>query len=104
VGARSVAVQNKFVKRLILWVVFVTVMALFYVWIRVQVLHEGYAIELLRGEASELSKKLSGIEADIARLKAPDRLEEVARNKLNMSAPTAEQIVFVRKAVTNGGE
>ena len=97
VGARSVAVQNKFVKRLIVWVFFVTAMALFYVWIRVQVLHEGYMIEQLRQDVLELSKTAGSIEADIAKLKSPSRLEDIAKKQLNMSAPTAEQIVLVRE-------
>jgi|GEM_PF-2567860 len=98
VGARSVAVQNKFMKRLALWVALITCVALFYVWIRVQVLHEGYSIEQLRREVAELSKTAAAIGADIAKLKSPERLEDIAKNKLKMSAPTAEQIVLVKPA------
>jgi cell division protein FtsB len=101
VGARSVAVQNKFVKRIAVWALCATLIALFYVWIRVQVLHEGYALDALRREAGELSKIMAGLEADIAKMKSPEKLEEIAKNRLYMAAPTAEQIVLVREA---GGE
>lgn len=101
VGARSVAVQNKFVKKVTLWIMIATALALFYIWIRVQVLHEGYELDVIRRESAELSKMAASLEVDIAKLKSPERLEDIAKNSLHMAAPTAEQIVFVKEADVN---
>jgi cell division protein FtsL len=96
VGARQVAVQNKFVKRWAVWIILLTVLALFYVWSRVKVVEMGYELSGLNSSVAELSKQIGALEADIARLKSPKRLEEVAKTELGMQTPTAEQTVLVQ--------
>ncbi len=96
VGARSAAVQQKFVKKWAVWLIFATVLALFYVWSRVQVVSLGYELTTLKLQAEELGKQISSLELEMAKMKSPKRLEEIARNELFMQAPTAEQIVLIR--------
>jgi cell division protein FtsL len=50
----------------------------------------------LNSSVAELSKQIGALEADIARLKSPKRLEEVAKTELGMQTPTAEQTVLVQ--------
>lgn len=95
-GARSAAVQKRFVKKWALWVVLVTLLALFYVWSRVQVIQLGYELNTLKRQNEDIGKQISNLELDIAKLKSPKRLEEVARKELGMQPPAAEQIVLVR--------
>ena len=94
-GARSAAVQGKFVRRWVGWLLFITFLALFYVWTRVQVVQLGYEITMLKREAEGILKQVSGLKLEIAKLKSPKRLEEVARQNLRMQPPSAEQIVLV---------
>lgn len=101
-GARSAAVQKKFVKRWAVWLALVTLMALFYVWSRVQVVQLGYELTTLKRQTEDLNKQASNLELDIAKLKSPERLEDVAKNELNMHAPLAEQIVIVKPGDDQG--
>lgn len=101
VGRRSIQVQNKFLKRWAVWIACATLLALFYVWSRVQVVQIGYDVSKIKGEAQELQKQVSMLEMDLARLKSPARLEEVAKKELNMQHPAAEQIVLVKPDETN---
>ncbi len=97
VGARSEAVQKKFIKKWAVWFIMATVLGLFYVWSRVQVVHLGYDVSKLRTESETLNKQVSNLELEIARLKSPARLEDVAKNMLNMKVPSAEQTVLVKQ-------
>jgi len=96
VGARQAAVQNRFVKRWAVWIILLTVLALFYVWSRVRVVELGYELSSLEQNAQELAKQIAAVEADIAKLKSPKRLEAVAKGELGMQVPTAEQTVLVQ--------
>lgn len=95
-GTRSAAVQGKFVRKWAIWLLLVTVLALFYVWSRVQVVQIGYELTTLKRKTGELSKQISNLEMEIAQLKSPRRLEEFAKRELNMQSPVAEQIVIVK--------
>jgi cell division protein FtsL len=96
IGARSEAVQKKFIKRWAVWFVLATVLCLFYVWSRVQVVRLGYDVSKLKSEAEALNKQVSNLEIEIARLKSPARLEDVAKNMVNMKVPSAEQMILVK--------
>ncbi len=96
VGAKATAVQNKFVKRWVFWLLFITALALFYVWSRVQVVQLGYEISALQRTNDELSKQVSMLEVEIANLKSPARLENIAKTKLFMQPPASDQIVLIK--------
>ena len=93
---RSADVQKKFVKRWAVWLIFATILALFYVWSRVQMVQLGYELTTLQRQSDDLNKQISNLELEIAKLKSPKRLEEFAKAELNMHAPLAEQIVLVK--------
>ncbi len=97
VGARSEAVQKKFIKKWAVWFIIATVLGLFYVWSRVQVVRLGYDVSKLKAEAETLNKQASNLELEIARLKSPARLEDVAKNMVKMKVPSAEQIILVKQ-------
>ena len=89
-------------RRELLWVVAVLlpvgVCALFYVWLQVEVLRTGYRIHDLEQQfeqRQELARRL-GLEA--AFLESPRLIERRATRELGMSAPAAEQLVFVEDA------
>lgn len=86
-------------RRELLWVVAVllpvTLCALVYVWLHVEVLRVGYRVHDLEqrlGERVELERHL-GLEA--AYLESPKRIEQRAVSELGMSAPDAQQLLFV---------
>lgn len=86
-------------RRELLWVAAVLLpvgaCALVYVWLHVEVLRVGYRIHDLEQrleQRQEVERRL-GLEA--AFLASPKRIEERATAELGMSAPTADQLLFV---------
>lgn len=71
----------------------VVVAGLFYVWTRVVTVRLGYQIS----EASEVHHRLleenRGLRIESAALKAPARLEKLARERYGLAAPRPEQII-----------
>lgn len=96
VGAKTAHVQSKFIRRWAVWLIAVTMLALFYVWSRIQVVQYGYENATLTRQSDELSKQISSLEIEIAKLKSPARLEDVAKKELGMRPPSAEQTVIVK--------
>lgn len=45
-----------------------------------------------------LQEQQKKLELELAMLKAPRRIEEIARTKLKMSYPTAEQVIVIKQA------
>lgn len=99
VCSRAAAVQNKFVRKWAVWLGLATALALFYVWARVQVVQLGYEITVLKNELESMSKQASMLEIEIAKMKAPERLENFAKTRLGMQPPSADQIIFVKPEV-----
>lgn len=96
VAAKSAAAQKKFITKWAGWLLFITALALFYVWSRVQVVELGYELTAMKQQANELNKQISNLELEIGKLKSPLRLESIAKKELGMQPPAAEQIVLVR--------
>lgn len=95
-GARSTQVRNKFLRKWAVWLILVTGLLLFYVWSRVRLVQVGYEVTELERKTQALSKEAQGLELEIAGLKSPKRLKEIAEKRLNMRPPTAEQIILVK--------
>ncbi len=67
-----------------------------YVWQRNRMLDMGYAISRLRGEIRELNHERTKLEADLGKLKEPNRIRrEVERRHLGLVPPSAGQIVVL---------
>jgi len=68
---------------------------LFYTWCRVQSVQIGYEI----AEAGDYRKKLisyrNNLAIELASLKSPQRIMEIARRRLDMVMPTAEQTIVM---------
>lgn len=96
VCSKAAAVQNKFVRKWAVWLGLATLLALFYVWARVQIVQLGYEITALRSELEGMSKQASMLEIEIAKMKAPERLEGFAKTRLGMRPPSVDQIIFVK--------
>ena len=73
----------------------VVVALLFYVWSRVEVVKQGYALSALAAEIKDLNAAQEELKAQAAGLRSPERIEAIARNQLGMQLPTPEQIKTV---------
>jgi len=78
-----------------------TIMSLFmgelfvYTWCRVQCVRTGYEITDVSEEHRRLLTIEQNLMIELTRLRSPERIERIARQKLGLVSPTPEQIIVV---------
>jgi cell division protein FtsL len=91
-------VRKKFTKREIFFGLFCTIIAVsfltFYIWQQVESVRMGYKKGELEDEIQNLRKRMEQLEAERSSLLALDRIEKIAREKLNMKIASEEQIIY----------
>ena len=96
-SAKSVAMRRRLIRRGLACLFIITLLALFCVWSRTEVVQLGYDIASITKETNEASKQIKELEGDIAKLKSSKRLRDIAATKLGMAPPRGDQIVFVKE-------
>ena len=66
-----------------------------YVWCRVQVVHLGYLLSDVHRIHKRLLNDNKKLHLELARLKAPERVERIAIQQLGLNHPTKDQIVVL---------
>jgi len=66
------------------------------VWLRLQVLHMGYELSAARRMQLRLEHEQRELEVELATLRDPGRLGDVARKRLGMTEPSKGQVVTLR--------
>lgn len=80
--------------------VLVAAVGVVHVWVRLQTIKAGYAISSEKQTQQKLRDQNSGLTIQLAGLKAPKRIEKVARERLKMDFPRPGQVVeLVRSMV-----
>jgi cell division protein FtsL len=79
------------------------IFALCYVWTRVQVIQLGYEVSRIRKEVTELVQQRDLLEAEVASLKAPERLTSIASERFGMRLPRGDEVVIVEEAPATRG-
>ncbi|PID40784.1 MAG: hypothetical protein CR984_01460 [Proteobacteria bacterium] len=69
---------------------------LFYTWCRIQCLTVGYGIDDEISRYRTLITARNNLRIELARLKAPARIEAIARTRLGMVMPDSQQTVVLR--------
>jgi cell division protein FtsL len=72
------------------------VLAMLQVWLRLQVVHLGYELSAARKMQLRLEHEQRELEVELATLRDPRRLAEVARRRLGMTDPERGQVVILR--------
>lgn len=102
---KSLAVRRRYVRQVAVLAALGVILALLYVWIRIQVIHLGYEVSRIRKETVELREQREILEAHVASLKAPARIESIARERFGMRLPRTDEVVIVEQAAGRpGGE
>jgi cell division protein FtsL len=81
-----------------LWIVlmvFFFVEALFYAWCRVQCVNAGYGIDRETRRHQELMRDRNALKIEWARLKSPERIETIARTRLDLEMPGLKQTIIL---------
>lgn len=97
VGGRAQALRNRMIRRVVALVVLALSLSIVQVWSRMQVLQMRYAMTGMQKRVEDLRQQINRMELAVTALKAPDRLERVAREQLGLQVPTAGQVIFVRE-------
>ena len=66
-----------------------------YVWCRVQVVELGYQLSDIHGLHTRLLNDNKKLRLELARLKAPERVERIAIQQLGLRHPSKDQIVVL---------
>ncbi len=69
--------------------------ALFYAWCRVQCVNAGYGIDRETRRHQALLKERNTLKIELARLKSPERIKTIARTRLGLGMPDAQQTVIL---------
>ena len=81
---------------LIFVAVVLMVVALFYVWPHVNMTKLEYQVAEEIGNRERLLEEQKKLRVEVATLKAPQRIEVIARNKLQMSYPERDQVILIK--------
>ena len=84
--------KTKVLFRILFLVAFMAILSLFYIWSRIQIVQYGYEINSLRVRQNILLESNKKLNVEVATLKAPQRIERVATERLKMRAPEQAQI------------
>jgi cell division protein FtsL len=66
--------------------------ALFYAWQHFEYLQLRYRVEALKSERSQASELNQQLKLEMAGLRAPSRIDAIARQQLRLTAPLAGQV------------
>ncbi len=79
-----------------LWLLLMTILLgelLFYTWCRIQCVKVGYEIVEHQEANLRLTTRQNELNIELASLKSPERISEIAREKLGLITPTSEQVI-----------
>jgi cell division protein FtsL len=68
----------------------------FYTWCRVQSIGTGYKISHESDQQKQLLMLQSRLKVETERLKSPERIAKIAREKLGLQLPNSEQVIVLQ--------
>ena len=68
---------------------------LFYTWCRVQNVQHGYEISRQAHSQKQLITYQNNLKIELARLKSPDRIAQIAKNQLGLIMPTTDKTILI---------
>ena len=68
---------------------------LFYTWCRVQSIQVRYEISELTADQDRMLKLQDNLKIELARLKSPQRIAQIATQQLGLVAPTSKQLIII---------
>ena len=91
----SVRIWAWFASSILLCTIFV-ICAIFYVWLYVQQIQNGYQLSKAYEESELLSNVQRKLTIEWSRFRDPQRLEEIGRNQFGLAPPRADQKMVMR--------
>lgn len=91
---KSIHDANPTVILVILMTIFIGEL-LFFTWCRVQTIGTGYEISKETQRHQDLINFQNTLTVELARLKSPERIANIAKNQLGLITPTPEQMIII---------
>ena len=95
IATKNAAANRRHLRQALTLLAIGVMFALIYVWARIQVIQLGYEVSKIRKETTELKQQRDLLEAEVAKLKSPERLTQIARDRYNMRLPMGDEVVIV---------
>jgi cell division protein FtsL len=83
-------------KYLMICMVVFTLVSVFHVWSRFKLVDLNLEISEISRQLSEADQEQKRLKLETASLRAPARVEAIAKNELSMALPTDQQIIHVK--------
>ena len=97
IARKKAAAGRRYLRQAMSLLAVIVLVALFLVWARIQVIQLGYEVSRLRKEVRDLAQHRDLLKAEVARLKSPERLEEIAISRFGMRLPMGDEVVVLRR-------
>ena len=81
---------------LILLVIAIMIELFFYTWCHVQSIHMGYKITSQLKQEKKLRILQEKLRLELAQLRSPERIIQIASNQLGLVLPDAKQVIVVK--------
>jgi cell division protein FtsL len=81
-----------------IWIFFMVIFIielLFYTWSRVQCVQLGYELSEAAGKQNDLLLLRNNLKIEIAHLKSPKRITEIAKEQLGLTLPKPNQLIVI---------
>lgn len=88
--------KTRLMFKLLILGAFMAFLSLIYIWSRVQVIQSGYDINRLKNERTSLKNENQRLEMELSLLESPERLENIAGEKLGLALPRGERIIEIQ--------
>jgi len=89
------AMRGQAVRGLLALGVVLIALCMVQVWLRLQVMHVGYELSVAHEMRLRLEQEQRELEVELATLRDPGRVGELARRRLGMAEPRADQVVVL---------
>ena len=87
--------KTRIVMKLIILGSFIVILALFYIWSRIQIVQVGYEINEMTHEQQLIKNEHRNLEMELLMMKAPQKIDGFARERLKMITPSQENIIEI---------
>ena len=85
-------------KQIGIWIFFMVIFIielLFYTWSRVQCIQLGYELSTAANKKNDLLLLRNNLKIEIAHLKSPKRITEIAKKQLGLTLPKPNQLIVI---------
>jgi len=97
IATKTVMATRRYLRQALSLLAIGVMLALIFVWARIQVIQLGYEVSRIRKEVTDLKRQHDLLSAEVGQLKSPDRLAGIASDRFGMRLPMGDEVVILRR-------